>query len=149
MLTKKCSDCGSEKPLEEFPPHSLKNGTLGYRSYCRECKRTRWREWAKTSEGKATKRRGRLRIAFGITEEDYQRMHADQKAVCAICGQPETKVHHAGTPLKLSVDHNHTTGAVRSLLCSSCNVGLGSFFDDPSRLIEAARYLINHERKAP
>lgn len=60
-----------------------------------------------------------------------------QGGVCAICEQPEPKK-------RLAVDHDHTTGAVRALLCSKCNVALGLMSDDPARLRVAAHYLETH-----
>jgi hypothetical protein len=59
-----------------------------------------------------------------------------QEGRCAICKSPlsEGQKGHA-------VDHCHTTGTVRGLLCPSCNLGLGKFRDDPQLLSEAVRYL--------
>lgn len=58
---------------------------------------------------------------YGITIQDYNRMFAEQSGHCKMCG---------GSPLEgqsLHVDHDHTTGTVRGLLCVSCNVHLGWF----------------------
>lgn len=61
---------------------------------------------------------------------------AKQNGRCAICGTTEVEYGKA-----LSMDHCHTAGAVRGLLCNPCNMGLGCFRDDPERLVAAARYL--------
>jgi hypothetical protein len=52
---------------------------------------------------------------------------------CPICQEPFIKTPH--------VDHDHITGKIRSLLCDSCNKGLGFFKDDPQILRDAADYL--------
>lgn len=83
-----------------------------------------------------SRRAARLMAEYGITQEDYDRMHADQGGQCAICGGPG--LGRFGT---LHVDHCHTTGAVRGLLCDNCNMALGQFKDAPALLRRAADYL--------
>ncbi len=63
-------------------------------------------------------RKCKLKKNFGITLEDYDRMFAEQKGLCKICG--------GDTPNKrLAIDHDHKTGKVRGLLCLRCNTKLG------------------------
>jgi hypothetical protein len=80
-------------------------------------------------------RRQRLKI-YGLTVGDYERILTEQHGRCAICrtGDPgHTRAFH--------VDHDARTGAVRGLLCSKCNRGLGHYDDSPARLRAAADYL--------
>ncbi len=74
---------------------------------------------------------------YGISAHEYERRAEAQGNVCAICGNAQT----AGRYKYLSVDHDHETGAVRGLLCLSCNSGLGHFRDDPDVLMAAIEYL--------
>lgn len=78
----------------------------------------------------AHSRRSHLKIAYGITPEQFEQMAADQEHRCAICDEAE-----------LHVDHDHETGEVRGLLCGKCNKGLGMFNDRPELLRGAAHYL--------
>lgn len=77
---------------------------------------------------------------YGITEEDYQRMLVEQDYVCKICLQPETSKRN-DTVKRLAVDHCHTTGEVRGLLCSNCNTTLGKYNDSPDMFKRFADYL--------
>lgn len=94
-----------------------------------------------TSEEWTAKIRSRnLRLTYGITQEDYDRMHAEQNGCCAICRKPETMIRH-GRLETLSVDHCHTSHSVRGLLCTNCNNGLGRFGDDPEVIRSALAYV--------
>jgi len=80
-----------------------------------------------------------LKSAYGITPEKYDEMLAAQGGVCAICKNEDTKHKSNYFP----VDHNHSTGEVRGLLCSTCNTGLGLFGDSIDTLMGAAAYLMS------
>jgi hypothetical protein len=95
---------------------------------------------------RASYRDKQLRRDFGITMADYQKMLLEQNGVCDICSRPETALRW-GELQPLAVDHCHTSGKVRALLCHKCNVGIGSFGDDPERLRRAAAYLERHAPK--
>lgn len=85
----------------------------------------------------ARKRDLRMRRQFGIGADEFDALLVAQGGRCAIC--PAEVGDSIGRPL--SVDHCHKTGAVRGLLCSACNLGLGKFRDDPELLRKAAEYL--------
>ena len=53
---------------------------------------------------------------YGITIEGYSVMYDAQQGLCAICNT------HKKT---LCVDHDHATGQIRGLLCSTCNLHVG------------------------
>ena len=85
-----------------------------------------------------------LKKNFGITLEQYNEMLDSQGGVCAICGNVETTVNHNTKKVQnLSVDHCHTTGKVRGLLCNLCNTGLGKFRENPDFLAKAISYILN------
>lgn len=66
-----------------------------------------------------------------MTVQEYDSLVHVQKGCCAICGRVA----------KLVIDHVHGTGAIRGLLCSPCNVGLGMFREDVGRLARAIQYV--------
>lgn len=86
-----------------------------------------------------------LRRHYGLSRDGYAELSKKQDHKCCICKQPETaKIR--GKLLALCVDHCHTKGAVRGLLCTKCNQGLGCFRDDPATLRRAAEYIDWPER---
>src|SRR5688572_7331654 len=86
---------------------------------------------ANLERARATQRKIDLRRLYGITPEAYDEKFAAQDGVCAICKS------ECATGRRLAVDHDHETNAVRGLLCSRCNNGIGHF-DDQLPLLEAA-----------
>lgn len=132
--------------------------------HCKECRRGHVRKWSKANpEAKARtqranpearrdasrnwaqanpdKRRAALVRRYGITVEQYNVMYEAQAGRCAVCGGTDSGDPRFNT---LHIDHDHKTGAVRGLLCSRCNRGMGSFSDDPDRLLAAAAYLLRN-----
>lgn len=116
-----------------------------------ERSREQQREWRRRNPEKMAERRARnrekakaegrylvyrLRAKYGLSIDDLQAMVARQKGCCAICERT-----FDGTTVRVNIDHCHETGAVRGLLCNSCNHALGLMLDDPARLKAAGRYL--------
>jgi hypothetical protein len=81
-----------------------------------------------------------LRKTYGITLERYRQMFVDQDNKCAICGMDGFRICKDAKAL-LVVDHCHTTGKVRGLLCHNCNRGLGLFQDNSKYLRSAIEYI--------
>lgn len=89
-------------------------------------------------------RRYMLRSKYGMSLEDYDVMLDKQNGVCAICFNPETqKSNKRGKVDSLRVDHCHSTGKVRGLLCSKCNFGIAQLDDSIDLLQNAIKYLKN------
>jgi len=93
--------------------------------------------------GQQKRKNWRLSTDYGITLEKYTQMLLDQKGVCAICSQPETDTLR-GRVRQLAVDHNHTTGEVRELICANCNRSIGLAGESISILKKMIGYLEKH-----
>lgn len=78
-----------------------------------------------------------LRRHFGMEPDQYHDLLDQQGGVCAICSQPETRKGRR----YLAVDHCHTTGKIRGLLCANCNCAIGHFKDSTEILNNAIKYL--------
>lgn len=79
---------------------------------------------------------------YGLTPDEYSDLLKSHDGVCAICGKQETaKAYKTDNIRQLSIDHDHTTGKVRGLLCSKCNLMVSHADDSPSILRKAADYL--------
>jgi hypothetical protein len=125
----RCSACKDFKHFSLFDKHP-KNST-GRLSSCKECEIKRYR----------------IRM-YGVTSEAYEALVETHGGQCAICKC--TAEHPRNHGLKsLAIDHCHTSGSVRGLLCHSCNTALGKFDDNISFLQGAISYLRTANEKTP
>lgn len=120
-----CEDCGVEFQVR-------KTGKLPV--VCDACFTERHRQ-----AQRADRRRKGLWEYYKMTVEDYKKLYDEQDGVCAICGGKQ--VGRGQAKNTLSVDHNHTTGKIRGLLCTNCNTGIGNLKDKIELLEKAIIYL--------
>jgi hypothetical protein len=86
-----------------------------------------------------------LKNRYGVSLETYNAMLLEQNGLCAICGQPETRLGRGRKVRKLSLDHNHKTKKVRKLLCDSCNKAVGNVKESVDIAIKLVNYIKEHE----
>lgn len=141
---RRCKDCARTPEEVEFGQHPK---TLdGLSIVCKPCNRLRTR---KTTSNYSPERREEIKArfksepyknsillrTFGIDREYYRTLLAEQNSECAICADSFTEENFP------QIDHDHSTGKVRGLLCRTCNMGLGMFKDDTDKLSQAIKYL--------
>lgn len=85
-------------------------------------------------------RKSHIKKTYGITYDEYLEMFAKQGGKCAICDS-EVLQHGEDRYKTGCIDHCHSTGKVRGILCWDCNVGLGKFKDSIESLRKAITYL--------
>lgn len=143
-----CRTCKIERNESDYHKQIANKTGLNYT--CKFCIRERTKNWQKNNkERKAisarryrTKDKNRiknvhLKCQYGITLADYNEMKISQNNKCLICNRE----------VKLVVDHCHTSGKVRGLLCYRCNSALGSFKDSVNILNNAIKYLNKNNEK--
>lgn len=110
-VTRTCVHC-SQVFTFRWEPSEGRRGPGNWRSVCDLCLRHASR-----------------RLTYGLTGPQVETLLA--RGACAICGEAA----------RLHVDHCHSTGAVRGVLCGPCNVALGHFRDRPELMERAADYV--------
>ena len=123
-----CRRCKKMLPLADFTID--KKRPTGRDIYCKVCIRTEY-----------------IWKTYHITKEEYDALFQNQGHQCAnpACGRSQP----GGKGNQWHVDHDHRCcpgktscgKCVRGLLCGTCNIGLGSFRDDPEIIRGALRYL--------
>ena len=122
-----CPKCALVKNVNEFNKSNTRSTGIQY--FCKPCLNEYKSERNKLNyeRYKDFRRKARYGIPIGMYDELLKR----QDYKCKICNLEK----------KLSIDHNHTTGEVRGLLCMDCNTALGKFKDNKTILTNAIKYL--------
>lgn len=124
---KQCRVCHKFQLASEFHKKETNKDRLDKR--CKSCKKEDY-------QTNRIKRLDAIRTRnYGISVEEYKQKIIDQNNACEICKLPF--VPHKNP----CVDHNHTTLAVRGLLCSHCNSGLGHFKESINIMQSAQEYI--------
>lgn len=81
-------------------------------------------------------RKSMLRRFWNMSQEEYDLLLAKQNGTCAICPKTESNPNKS-----LCIDHCHTTGRIRGLLCDNHNRAMGLFKDSIEDMEKAIEYL--------
>lgn len=156
---KKCSICKLDKEENEYHKNSSKIDGLDHR--CKSCRHEyiilnrpmlkikhhehylknkdrinkKNKEWAKLNPDKS--RNQKLMYAYGITLEQRNQMIKDQNGLCLICNDKLDET----ISKNIHVDHDHSTGKVRGILCKQCNSLIGLSREREDILLNSINYL--------
>ncbi|WEU67394.1 endonuclease VII [Xanthomonas phage JGB6] len=141
----KCRICEVKLTIE----NAYVNRTKGtFQTACKECGRNIAKKWHADNKERELERRkkyyqenkevitaqidaSRIRRKYGISKEQVEEMSKAQNGCCAICNQKK----------KMVIDHCHTTGRVRGLLCNGCNTAIGMMGENIEAFQAAIKYL--------
>lgn len=123
----------------------------GLSSWCKDCRAVSARSWDKNNPDKVKEqyrlakekppeplkvRNYMLKVRYNLTLDGYDQLLQNQQYKCALCKRDSRDMSYF-----LHVDHCHTTGKVRGLLCAPCNTYLGYSKDNPEVFQNAINYL--------
>jgi len=127
------------RTLEEQAAIRAKNAEYQRRYRLTNRGKERTDAYERSNKARAKRWREELKRCYGVTPEWYEETLAAQNNGCAICGRDPDK-------RRLAVDHHHTTGQVRGLLCARHNIMIGVLeHPDLSKLLD---YLESYKTKA-
>lgn len=128
---RKCPKCNETKIIEGNYCWTKRDG---WYTYCNDCLKAKNK--LRTSE---IRRKWHIKAKYGIEYNEFEEMIKKQEGKCKIC-ESDLELRTGG----FAVDHSHSTGGVRSLLCTSCNTVLGHAKDNISVLEKMIVYLKHH-----
>ena len=138
--TRVCTQCNEEKQVSEY---RSRGGSLSHllKSHCNKCLYKNHRNWVENNPDKVATYREKdswtlaKRVArYGLSPEEFINKYDEQGKLCGICKEEMDLVDSA-------IDHNHSTGSFRGILCKQCNRALGMFKDNEVLLNNAIKYL--------
>lgn len=131
---RQCKSCGKLKAMNYY--HVKKEL---HRVVCIACANLKAKLYRDANKDKFKERD--LRRNFGISMAEYNLLLRKQNYVCAICLKPEVTTRN-GKLKKLAVDHRHSDGTIRGLLCAKCNMAIGLLNENTEVLNTIRKYLL-------
>ena len=123
-----CYKCKVPKERSEFSIDNAREDGLYY--CCKRCTSEQYAERARKNPGYWKDRALKARLGISLVEKNI--LIAEQGGKCAVCNEIMKRPH---------VDHCHTTGKIRGILCGPCNQGIGLLKESPQVLLSAITYL--------
>lgn len=120
-----------------------------YREKNRELLKVKARERARERLNISPERfRGPNQLKKGQTK--YNRSQIDKMSRYGLTPEQfdilPTKCEVCGSNSRLCIDHDHSTGLYRGVLCQSCNLALGHLHDNPDNIIRLLNYLRERQK---
>jgi len=141
---KKCPKCNRDLETSNFHKSSIRND--GLQLWCKECGLAHKKYAYHTTRKMPVRmlsRETQLR-KYGLSIKDYDELLYSQDGKCDICKRVPTKGGNQFVKNFLVIDHDHSNGKVRGLLCSECNLGISKFEENEQFLLNAIKYLNKH-----
>ncbi len=124
-----CIKCKTTQPIDQFYSIDYGKGKAPeIKRTCRTCVR------------------GQMTLVYQLKKENP---YPKEDYKCPICdrGIEEIGMYNQRKLQKWVLDHDHDKGTFRGWVCHHCNVGLGAFRDNLTRLKKAVIYMTKHMEK--
>jgi hypothetical protein len=135
----KCAKCG-EIDKTKFHPSRTTRCKACLATAQREYRRKRPKDYWKNKDRKYT-----LKKRYGVCIDEYEKKIIELGNRCEICNDdPSLDETKSKNHKMLHVDHDHSTGKVRGLICNGCNRALGFINDNIDKARNLVKYLEKH-----
>lgn len=135
---KRCQKCEEVRPHSQYTP--ARRNSDGLQSYCHGCQaKNAMASWRRATPEQVERRR--LRTALYDARRTYGEdgvkvaERRENGEGCDVCGR---------VTIRMAIDHCHSTGKVRGLLCKDCNLTLGIVEESTDRLRGLIAYIERH-----
>lgn len=141
MTTKTCTICKEDKSITGY--HKDSSRLDGLYPYCKPCRKV---FTSKSYYDNPQRQRERaMKHNYGMTFDELKVKAEAQDYACEICSRDFKADFDSWNHRQVNIDHCHTTGAVRGILCQDCNHLLGRAHDDTKTLRAAIKYLTKYQ----
>jgi len=141
MDSKACNKCSIVKPIDDYHVKKIgKKGQKLYQGICKKCLNAyNLKKYHNENEEQRERRKllnsySHMKRKYGLTPDDFSAMILKQNNQCKICDCEMDDPQ---------IDHNHSTGKIRGLLCKPCNMSLGLLKEDTNSLRNMISYIEN------